>query len=76
MSKQAPKPENISKFDLVETKRLPFKHSRDEKIVAFSSTTNPFDDFNPSSFPRIATSALASNEMHEDIEEIDALLYS
>lgn len=66
MSTPAPNLGNISKF----------KRSRDEKIVVFSSAANPFDDFNPSSPPRNANSAHTSKEMHEDTEEIDALLYS
>lgn len=76
MSPPTPNPGNNSNSDSSKTKKLLFKRSRDEKIVALSSTTNPFDDFNPSLPPKNAAFAHTSTEMHEDTEEIDALLYS
>nr|QDF82455.1 transcription factor bHLH143-like isoform X3 [Cymbidium goeringii] len=67
------------------TKRfLVFDHSGDQISVKFSSVANPFQSLNPTLPSSTARYAYASNshgsnkqaEMHEDTEEIDALLYS
>lgn len=66
---------------ITQTKRLfIFDHSRDKTSLVFSSIANPFEGLNP---PLPASFAHDSNhhvveeeEMHEDTEEIDALLYS
>ncbi|KAL0909059.1 hypothetical protein M5K25_023581 [Dendrobium thyrsiflorum] len=61
-----------------------YDHSGDQRSLIFSSVNNPFQSLNPTLPSSNASYAFASNshasnkheEMHEDTEEIDALLYS
>ncbi|XP_020685206.1 transcription factor bHLH143 [Dendrobium catenatum] len=63
---------------------LVYDHSGDQRSLIFSSVNNPFQTLNPTLPSSNASYAFASNshsnnkheEMHEDTEEIDALLYS
>ncbi|KAL0917483.1 hypothetical protein M5K25_012547 [Dendrobium thyrsiflorum] len=64
-------------------KFLVFNHSGDQTSLLFSLVANPLEGFNPVLPASNATRAYASDspiskedEMHEDTEEIDALLYS
>lgn len=79
----APNPTNNSEPDSTKTKRfLVLDHSGDQTSLLFSSVANPFEEFNPTLLASNAIHTYASNshmsedEMHEDTEEIDALLYS
>ncbi|KAI0495292.1 hypothetical protein KFK09_025442 [Dendrobium nobile] len=61
-----------------------YDHSGDQRSLIFSSVNDPFQTLNPTLPSSNASYAFASNshsnnkheEMHEDTEEIDALLYS
>lgn len=81
----APNPAiNSSEPETTKTKRfLVFDHSGDQTSLVFSSVANPFEGHTPTLPANNATHTYASNthiseedEMHEDTEEIDALLYS
>nr|QDH08904.1 transcription factor bHLH143-like isoform X1 [Cymbidium sinense] len=79
----APNPTINSEPDATKTKRfLVFDHCGDQTSLLFSSVANPFEEFNPTLLASNAIHSYASNshmsedEMHEDTEEIDALLYS
>ncbi|XP_020678952.2 transcription factor bHLH145 [Dendrobium catenatum] len=69
---------------ITQTKRfLIFDHSRDQTSLVFSSVASPFEGFNlplPASNTTYADAsnchAIEEEEMQEDSEEIDALLYS
>lgn len=80
----APNPTINTEPDATKTKRfLIFDHSGDQTSLVFSSVANPFEGLNPTLLASNVIHTYASNshksegdEMHEDSEEIDALLYS
>lgn len=66
---------------ITQSKRfLIFDHSRDQTSLVFSSVANPFEGFNlppPAGYAHDSNHHVIEEEvMHEDTEEIDALLYS